>query len=95
MELFAALEDMGADQLAQNRAEGVLWLMELFELAAPGVFAEEEKRARCGVLTTIGLISGMLLDERIRGGRPLDEFASTLVDMLVYGAVNRPPTGTK
>lgn len=93
VELFAALEDIGADKLAQNRAEGVAWIMELFELAAPGVFSDEEKHARCEVLTSLGFFSAMLLDERIRGGRSLEEFAATLADMLTYGAVNRPPSG--
>jgi len=91
VELFAALEDIGAERIAQNRAEGSLWMMELIELAAPGVWSDEEKRARADVLTSLGFFSAMLLDERIRGERSLDEFASTLADMLTHGVRRRPP----
>ncbi|MDQ3033984.1 MAG: TetR/AcrR family transcriptional regulator [Myxococcota bacterium] len=93
LELFAALEDIGAERIAQNRAEGALWMMELIESAAPGVWSDEEKRARADVLTTLGFFSAMLLDERIRGERSLDDFAATLAHMLTYGVVHRPKPG--
>lgn len=89
-ELSAALEDLGADRIAQDRAEGASWIVELIELAAPGVWSDEEKRARADVLASLGFFSAMLLDDRIRGGRSLDDFAATLSDMLTNGIAKRP-----
>lgn len=84
-ELFAALEDIGSTELLERRSEGADWMMELIEDAAPGALDDEERRARAETLIGVGFCSGMLLDERVRGGRSLDEFASTLADMLVHG----------
>jgi AcrR family transcriptional regulator len=90
-ELSAALEDIGEAQVQQNQAQGELWMGELIELAAPGVFSDEEKRLRADGLMTLGYFSGMLLDERLRFGRSLEEMAEALADMFVYGAAHRPP----
>ena len=90
-EIMIALEDLDPQLLAQGQAQGEQWLMQLIELAAPGVFAEDERRARADVLLALRYFTGLLLDERVRAGRSLDEFAEVFADMLVYGMVRRPP----
>lgn len=84
-ELWAALEDIGSEHLAMRLSEGRGFLMELIEDAAPGVLSDREKSLRADVLVGLGFFSGMLLDERARAGRSLDEYATTLADMLVGG----------
>jgi AcrR family transcriptional regulator len=84
-ELFAALEDIGAQELANRSAEGAEFAMELIEDAVPGRLTEAEKRARAEVIVSLGLVSGAMLDPRVRGGMPLDAYAGTLADLLIHG----------
>lgn len=90
-ELTAALDGVDPDEFAQNKARGQAWMMELIELAAPGALTEEEKRLRADALGTLGYLSVMLLDERLRFGRSMEELADALADIVVYGAIHRPP----
>jgi AcrR family transcriptional regulator len=92
-ELFAVLEEVGGAQVKQNWSESAGWVMDLIELAAPGVFDDDEKRRRADALVSIGMLGAYLQNDMLRAGRTLDELAATLSDMLVYGTVNRPPSG--
>lgn len=84
-ELWAALEDIGSDELTYRREEGLSYWTEMIEQTIPGVLDEDEKRARADVIIALGFCSAMLLDERVRGARSLDDLARTLADMLVHG----------
>lgn len=88
-ELFAALEDIGAEEIATRTSEGTEFLAELIEDAVPGRLTDEEKRARADAIIALAFCSVTLLDERIRGKRSLDEIASTLADMVVHGVGGR------
>lgn len=91
-ELEAVFEEVGDDpQYEQAVARSTEWLLEMLEQAAPGRFTDEEKRARAGALISLSYFSAMLLEDRVRMGRPFDELARTLADVIVYGAVHRPP----
>lgn len=91
-ELAAMMDEIGEDtQFAENVERGEVWAAEMLEQAAPGRFSEEEKRARVGAIMSLGFISVMLTEERVRFGRSFEEIATTLADMIVYGAVHRPP----
>ena len=90
-ELKAALEDAGPEVVAQSEAVGKEWLAALIEQAAPGRFSEDEKDARAHVLLGVRYLTGLMTDDRILQGRPLRAVARTLADMIVYGAVHRPP----
>lgn len=92
-ELWAALEDIGSEHLAMRLSEGRGFLVELIEDAAPGALTDREKSLRADVLIGLGFFSGMLLDERARAGRSLDEYAATLADMLVGGIASRSEGG--
>jgi AcrR family transcriptional regulator len=87
-ELEAALEDVG-EGMTRRQEEGREWIVELIELAAPGSLDAEEKRARADVLMGLGYFAGKMMQERVRAGRSLDEFAGTLVDLLIDGLVSR------
>jgi AcrR family transcriptional regulator len=84
-ELFAALEDIGAKELATRTSEGADFVMELIEEAAPGRLSDAEKRARADVLIGVAFVAGKLLDERIRGAQTVDEFAKTFADIVLHG----------
>lgn len=90
-ELRAALEDIGQTELAARQSQGIEWVLELVERAAPGIFGEGEKRARAEVLIGLGYFSGLMLSEHVRQGRSLEEFAGTLADIVAYGVSRRPP----
>lgn len=94
-ELFAALEDMGASELAARTSEGAAFLMELIEDAAPGRLNDDEKRARADVLMAVGWVAGKLLDERIRGKQSIEEFARTFASMVIHGVGGPPGPGRK
>jgi len=89
-EILVALEEVDPALLARSESFGQEWLGTLIEDAAPGVFSAEEKRERAGVLMSLGFYAGLLLDDRVRAGRSLDEFAETMADVVVYGLVHRP-----
>ncbi len=89
-ELLAALDEIDDAEVARGRTEGREFGMTLIELAAPGALDDDEKARRADALSTLGFFGGMLLDERVRGGRPLEEVVSTLADMLARGAIARP-----
>jgi AcrR family transcriptional regulator len=91
-ELLDALSEMDEGTLAQSRAEARAWISELIELAAPGVFPEADKHARADVLNSVGYLAMLVLDERVRGGAPLEVFRATLAEMLATGATTRPPS---
>lgn len=90
-EVMVALDDWSPELLEQGRAFSEEWLMAMIEDAAPYELDDEERRERANVLLTLRWFVVMLLDERIRGGRTLDQLADTMADVLVYGLVNRPP----
>jgi len=90
-EIFLALEEWDAEVLAKGQVLGEQWLMTLIEEAAPYEFDEAQRRERANVLLTLRWLTVMLLDERVRGGRSLDDLADTMADVLVYGLVHRPP----
>ncbi len=91
-ELEAVFDEIGNDpRYEQNVTLGSEWLLEMLEQAAPGRFTDEEKHARVGALMALGYLSAMLLEDRVRMGRPFDEVTRTLADVIVYGAVHRPP----
>ncbi|MEZ4336290.1 MAG: TetR/AcrR family transcriptional regulator [Sandaracinaceae bacterium] len=90
-ELLAALGEWDPSILLVGRAAGEAWVAQLIEEAAPGEHDAEERRRRASALQTLQWFVVQLLDERVRGNRPLDEVAETLADVLVYGLVNRPP----
>jgi AcrR family transcriptional regulator len=91
-ELAAVLDEVGEDVgLAENVRRGKVWTTEMIEQAAPGVFTEEEKHLRADALLSLGFISVMLMEERVRFGRSFEELAAALADMFVFGVVHRPP----
>jgi len=90
-EILHALEDIDPELLAQGQVQGEEWLMELIELAAPGIFDDAQRRARADVILALRYFTGLLLNEQVRAGRDLDAFAALLADMLVYGAIRPPP----
>jgi AcrR family transcriptional regulator len=91
-ELAAVLEEVGDDpQYKENQARGEAWLCDMLERAAPGRFTEAEKRARASALISVSFLTVVLLEQHTRFGWSYDEVASTLADIIVYGAVNRPP----
>lgn len=91
-ELAAVLDEIGDNsEYEQNRARGAEWLSLLIEAAAPGRFTAEEKSARAHALMALGFVSALLLEDQLRLGRPYEELTSTLADVVVYGAVSRPP----
>jgi AcrR family transcriptional regulator len=85
-ELLEALSELEPDTLARSRDEGRAWIAELIELAAPGVFTDAQKNARADVLNGVGYLAMLVLDERVRGGAPLEVFRTTLAEMLATGA---------
>ncbi len=91
-ELLTALEDWDPAIFTAGRTAGEAWMMQLIEDAAPGEHDTEERRRRANVLLTLQWFVVALLDERVRGSRPLDEVAETMADVLVWGLVNRPPS---
>lgn len=88
-ELAAALDDIG-ELAEENTARGEAWIGELIRLAAPDL-DDDEVKLRAHVLMTMGYVSGMLLDDRLRFGRSYEEMTDELADMLVYGTIHRPP----
>lgn len=92
-ELAAALEDIGSAKIAERQAEGREWIAELFELAAPGQLTDAQKRERADMLIAMGYAAGTFLNERVRGGRSLMEFAGQLADTLIDGALPRAHKG--
>lgn len=91
-ELAAVFEEIGDDpQQKENHARGEAWLTDMLERAAPGRFTEAEKRARAAALISVSFLTVVLLEQHVRFGWSYDEIASTLADIIVYGAVNRPP----
>ncbi len=91
-ELAAVRAEVGGDpKYQENLARGELWMAEMIEQAAPGRFSDEEKRARADALMTVAFLSGVLLEKHALYGRTYDDVVSTVTDMIVYGAVHRPP----
>lgn len=91
-ELAAVMEEVGDDpQYKENQARGQTWLAEMIEQAAPGRFTEAERRARADALISASFLTVVLLEQHTRFGWSYDEVASTLADILVYGAVHRLP----
>lgn len=90
-EMMVALEEWDPSLLAQGNALGEQWLSQLIHEAAPFEFDAAERHERANVLMTLRWFVVSLLDERIRGGRSLDQLAETMADVIVYGLVNQPP----
>ncbi|MBX3273131.1 MAG: TetR/AcrR family transcriptional regulator [Sandaracinaceae bacterium] len=90
-ELMVALEEWNPALLAIGQQLGEEWLAKLIDDAAPGEHDAAALRERANVLLSLRWLLGLLLDERVRGGRSLDAFADTMADVLVYGLVHRPP----
>jgi AcrR family transcriptional regulator len=92
LEMWDALDDAKSAQYDKMRAEGGALCMHFIELAAPGAFDEAEKRRRADVLISMGFLSGMFLDPRMRNDMSLDAFLETLMEMLLAGATHRRPS---
>lgn len=90
-EFMVVLEDMDQELLAQGEEIGILWFSDVLEAAAPDEFSRGEKRDRAEVILSLRYFTALLLDDRVRHGRDLDEFADTMADVIVYGLVNAPP----
>lgn len=90
-EIMLALEDADPAMLERTQSMGEEWVASLIDDAAPYEFTPEQRRERANVLISLSYFTGQLLDERVRGGRTLEEFADTMTDVVVYGLVHRPP----
>lgn len=91
-ELEAALEEVSDNaQYEENQKRGVAWIEEMIEQAAPGRFSESERRDRACALFSMGFVSVMLLEDRMRAGRSFEETVDTLADIVTYGAIHRAP----
>ena len=91
-ELAAVLDEVGDDpQYKENQVRGEAWLAEMLERAAPGRFTDAEKRARAAALISVSFLTVVLLEQHVRFGWSYDDLTSTLADIIVYGAIHRPP----
>jgi AcrR family transcriptional regulator len=90
-ELMAAIDEIDPALFAENRQRGQSMMLELLELAAPGVFSEDEKRLRADALMGLGFFGAMLANDHLRGGRSVDELATALADIITFGVIHRPP----
>jgi AcrR family transcriptional regulator len=91
LEMWDALEDAKSEQYDAMRNEGAALCAHLIELAAPGAFTAEEKARRADVLISMSFLSGMFLNPRMRNERALESYLDALLEMLLAGAVSRPP----
>ncbi len=90
-ELAAALSAADPEVTASGLALAEEWLAELIELAAPDLFSREEKLARARVIQHARYFASLMSEDLLMNGLDLRAMASTLADMVVYGAVHRPP----
>jgi AcrR family transcriptional regulator len=88
LEMWDALDDAGSEQYAKMMKEGVDLCAHLIELAAPGVFDDEEKRKRVEVLMAMSFVSATFLDPRTRSDRELEPFLDTMVEVLLHGTLH-------
>ncbi len=91
-EILNALEDIGGVgplSAFEMQASFIGWLV---KRAAPrGSLTDEQIDARAHVLIGLMYIGSSLGDDRLRGGLSLDDFAGTLVDMLIDGIPHDEP----
>lgn len=90
MEMWDALEATKSQRMMEIQKEGLLLCQHLIELAAPGIFDDEEKRKRANVLIALGFMSAHFLDPRMRNDESLETFLDTLIDVLLQGFTARP-----
>ncbi len=88
-ELEAALEDAGDTEAVTRTEEGVDFVMQLIEDAAPGRLDVAEKRRRAEAVITLGLASTKLV-QQLLPNRTIDQLANAIADMLVHGVGGMP-----
>jgi AcrR family transcriptional regulator len=90
MEMWDALEATKSQRMIEIQKEGLELCKHLIELAAPGIFDDDERRKRANVLIGLGFMSAHFLDARLRNDESLETFLDTLIDVLLHGFTTRP-----
>ncbi len=85
-EILSALEEVDTDQSQEWEGMRHEFIGDIVEQAAgPHTWTSMELRDRTAVLLGLFYFSGMLADERIRGGLSVERFAEILADMISDG----------
>jgi AcrR family transcriptional regulator len=94
-EVRAVLDEIDAGLLESGQAMQIGFVSELLdEAASPHRWTSEELADRAGVVLGFFHFSGVMSDERIRGGLSIDRYAGILVDMLVDGIAGEQTRAT-